>query len=904
MTPKLAVPHFSLSLAPIAQHPLLLLALVLLILMVLSSLWRTARVLFALVLVGSVGYGLVALAQYINQALHSSKGHSSWIVMPTLNGKNQPLALPVLQVHGINAGAMAVLLILAVAGLIFFGAVKSSGYSIGYVLNRLWGFFTRPIYRGGRGDVYSFSNVTLGVGIGQAEPGLPEASQGAGKRVILEAKDRFLNMGIIGPIGSGKTFMTMKPMIFQDLEALAQGTMANLVWVSPQPEPSVEKYAESLGLTVRRIHIIDGQVDGKQTNVRFNPLSGNDIDAIISNVNIVLNEQTGDKGKGDAFFDTMAAQATTDSLQLYKYLHGFDAKGIPVEIDMIGWYDNYLVRMDELFYEASRVQLVSELVTRNQVDASLPDARSNWILHVVWPKLSQAERTMLERAAASIINEFGGDVSGKNADAYKNIIRGLRGKVRVLISSQYVQELLGSDVPHVKDRPNFSFESWIDPKEWIAPKVENPFASHGGWFSKWNSKLKYKKYVREHMEAWKKEAPHGRNGELLSVITGQTEIGKLVGRMVLVFLQQAVLNRPGKDNDKPPVYTYVDEYPSYATRSINEIRTQGRKHCHCMVMAMQSRAQMEEVGRGYLRIMEGSTRHWVYLSNLGAEDAMDVSKLCGKVKRIRTSQSARQIRMGGLGKDDGGPLVTKSQQEELVERFSPHFIRYELTENEVIYIGVKNRRGQKPLRMRIHEPQENKALIRKVAASMDPPKPKKPIRPIPVYPNQELVAKVKWPILTWGHQTLYIYRWGLSFGRDVYGPKKKVDLNESVVDVEPKLLKDVFGEKFFHATAQETTSPTPDSDESPSEDETIEQRRQRLKILWNKKKAEKEQESGSSDTDTVEKQESSSEPSVMYCVNDGNEMNAHVLKDGTLLYKCSLCQGTKGISYQPSKNLV
>lgn len=881
MSPKLPLPHFSLSLAPLLHHPLISLAPVLLVLMALASMWRSARALFGLALVGSVGYGLYSLAQTVNHAMHHTKGQTSWIVMPTLNGKNQPAALPVLQVHALNDGAMVVLLILAVAGVIFFGAVKSSGYSLGYVLNRLWVFFTDPIYRGGRGETYSFPNVTLGVGIGEAEPGLPGSSNGAGKRVVMEAKDRFLNTGIIGPIGSGKTFMTMKPMVFQDLEAIANGTMANLVWVSPQPEPSVEKYAESLGLTVRRIHIIDGQMDGKQTNVRFNPLSGNDIDAIISNVNIMLNEQTGNAAKGDAFFDTMAAQATTDSLQLYKYLHGFDPEGNSVEIDMIGWYDNYLVRMDELFYEATRVELVSQLASRDQLDVPQADRRTDWVRAVVWPKLSEAERTMLTRAAASILNEFGGDITSKTAEAYKNIIRGLRGKVRVLISSQYVQELLGSDVPHAKDRPNFAFESWIDPKEWHKPSDAD-------------------------LKSWKEAAPHGHKGELLSVITGQTEVGKLVGRMVLVFLQQAVLNRPGKDNDKPPVYTYVDEYPSYATRSINEIRTQGRKHCHSMVMAMQSRAQMEEVGRGYLRTMEGSTRHWVYLSNLGADDAMDVSKLCGKVKRIRTSQSTRQIRMGGLGRDDGGPLVTKSQQEELVERFSPHFIRYELGENEVLYVGVKNRKGQHPLRMRITEPRENKALVKKLQTT--PEQPKKSFKRVPhvsVYPNKDIVAKVKWPVLTLGDKTLYVYRWGISFGRDVYGPTRKVDPKETVVDVEPKLLKDLFGEEFFSDPPKEDHSASKPTSPEPSgsaETDPFASRKQRIHTSWKKKQERQQQEQTAEVTQPLESESPVEEGEEnLYCVNDGKRMNRHVTKEGSVFYKCGLCQSTQGSPTPPSK---
>lgn len=765
MSTKLPLPHLSLSLQPFFQHPLLLLAPALLLLMFASFAWRTGRALFALALTGGMGYGLYTLYQKVNAAMNS-RGKNPWIVMPTLNAHHKEASLPVLPVQNTNYGMIAVLLVMALLILLIWGAVHSSGYSMGYMLNRLWVIFTQPIAKYSKlGDFYSFPNATLGTIIGEAEPGLPGSSEGAGKKVTLESKDRFLNMGIIGPIGSGKTYMTMKPMIYQDLESIAQGVMMNAVWVSPQPEPAVERYAESLGLTVRRIHIIDGQVgEDKVTNVRFNPLAGNDIDAIINNVNVVLNEQTGDRAKGEVFFDIMAAQATTDSLQLYRYLHGFDKEGNPTEIDMIGWYDQYLVQMDELFAESMRVQTVTHLEDKNALDQPLMESRSEWIRSVIWPKLTSAQRIILRRAAASIINEFGGNITGKNAEAYKNIIRGLRGKVRVLISSQYVQELLGTDVAASAERPNFGFETWIDPIEWVRPKIENLAA----------------------LKAWKQAAPHGHKGELLSVITGQTETGKLVGRMILVFLQQAVLNRPGNDNDKPPVYTYVDEYASYATRSINEIRTQGRKHCHQMVIAAQSRAQIETVGRGYLETMEGSTRHWVYLSNLGAEDALSVSKLCGKVKRIKKSTSTRQIRLGGLGNDRGEPLVTKSEQEELVDRFSPQFIRYVLTENEVLYIGVKDRKGQNPIRMRITEPKENRALVKQLGKSaLTSARPKKQ-RPISVYPRADMVARAKWPLFTIGNVTVYVYRWGLSVGRDMdIGHKTHVQEDYWVVDVNP-----------------------------------------------------------------------------------------------------------------------
>lgn len=888
-TPKLqlpSLPHLSFSPTILLHSPFLFVSIGLFVLMALSSIWRTARALFALVVAGGALWALYEIANAVNRVVGGTS-KTGWITMPSING-GKMTSLPILKTQTLNVGVMLALLIVVVAVFIFYGAVKSSGYSMGYVMNRLWVYFTDdPVIRGKHKDVYTFPNVTIGVGIGEAEPRLPGASEKAGKQIEIKAKDRFLNMGIIGPIGSGKTFMTMKPQIYQDLENISQGVMANMLWISPQPEPSVEKYAESLGIKVRRIHIIDGQMDGKGTNIRFNPLFGDNIDAVISNVNIMLNEQTGDKAKGAAFFDDMAAQATTDSLQLYKYLYGFDEFGNPVEIDMIGWYDRYLVQMNELFFDAVRVQQVSDLEQRGQLDRPLSEVRGDRIRQIVWPKLAYAEKMMLRRAAVSIITEFDGDVDGKNAEAYKNIIRGLRGKVRVLISSQYVQELLGRENEQAKDRPNFAFESWIDPPEWIPPKLTNPFPSGNGFVNLLN-KFKYHKYIDEQMQVWKTEAPTKHKGELLSVITGQTDTGKLVGRMVLVFEQQAVLNRPGKDNDKPPVYCYVDEYPSYATRSINEIRTQGRKHCHGMVMAHQSRGQMDDVARNYRRTLESSTRHWVYLSNLGFEDAEDVSKMCGKVKRIKTNTSTRQVRMSGLGKDDGGPLVTKSEQEEMVARFSSDFIRYDMGKNEVIYIGVDDRQGQRPLRMRIVEPRENKTLIKKAVATPGQPAKSAKKRPYKVsaYPPHDIVAKVKWPILTFGHKTLYVYRWGMTVERDAYTDKVPVDPNERFesaqqTEPEPKLLKDIFDENFFNPNEKNKTS---------EEDDIMEKRVRKIKTTFGKQavaKSEEDHIDPPEQTNLNEVTRLESEE-IQLCKQDGTPLNKKVVGD-TIRYVCPTC---------------
>ncbi|MFD1676055.1 type IV secretion system DNA-binding domain-containing protein [Alicyclobacillus fodiniaquatilis] len=758
--------------------------------LLLSTMWRVAKVLWIASAIGVVSY---AIARIYKALQPKFGGKKDTITMPSIDKNGHQVAVPVFHATGINGGAMVIGIVIALIAVILHFGIKQAGYSWGYVLRRVLDYVISPVSGRAKDKQYTHPPVVIGTGIGEAEPGLPGANAKAGKKIHIQSADRFLNMGIIGPIGSGKTFMTMKPQIYQDIEGISQGVMGNIVWISPQPEPSVESYAEKLGLTVRRIHIIDGQMNGKGTNIRFNPLSGSNIDDIVNNVNVVLNEQSGTGSKGDPFFETMAAQATTDSLQLYKYLHGIDATtGERQEIDFIGWYDDYLVKMDELFYESQRVIAVSR-------GLQSPDPRVKEIAANIWPQITEHEKVMLIRAANSIINEFGGNVEGKSAESYKNIIRGLRGKVRVLISSQFVQELLGKQMDKTADRPNFDFESWIDPVEWM-------------------------KQPDETMEGFKKNAPARKKGELLSVITGQTETGKLVGRMVLVFLQQGVLNRPGKDNDKPGVYTYVDEYPSYATKSINEIRTQGRKHCHSMVAAMQSRAQLEAVAQGYLETFEGSCRHWVYLSNLGADDAKSVAELAGEVKREKITRQDKQIRFGGLGKDDGRPISSKTRQEELVPRFSQNFIRYDLKEDEVIYVGVENRKGQNPLRMRIVQPKENQKLIKLVNSPQQPTKvkPTKPkkTRKTEVYPSREQLARAMKPILTFRGNTLYWYHWGVSVKRD--GDPRPIDdfMEKEAIVVEPlRLLEPSWDDIMpksakIRETMNKAPKPNKTSDES------------------------------------------------------------------------------------------
>jgi len=124
-----------------------------------------------------------------------------------------------------------------------------------------------------------------------------------------------------------------------------------------------------------------------------------------------------------------------------------------------------------------------------------------------------------------------------------------------------------------------------------------------------------------------------------------------------------------------------------------------------------------------------------------------------------------------------------------------------------------------------------------------------------------------------------------------------MDPNETFVEVEPKLLRDVFGKEFFRETSTDIPR-TEDTMSSPKEPDEIERRRERLHNVWNKKKTAQENEDQVDEPDNTFKAASDqTEPQddrELYCVNDGNQMRRHVTKGGQVIYKCSLCQGTRG----------
>ena len=132
--------------------------------------------------------------------------------------------------------------------------------------------------------------------------------------VVLPRQDRFLHVLVVGTIGTGKTSRVLKPMIYQDLEAMAQGHRLGITVVEPKGDlaDSVAKIARSMGLEVVYLNPLD------PASPRFNPLEGEE-DEVAEIMRTVL---TSLFGKQEAFFSAVQQVACRNTVKLLKRLKG------------------------------------------------------------------------------------------------------------------------------------------------------------------------------------------------------------------------------------------------------------------------------------------------------------------------------------------------------------------------------------------------------------------------------------------------------------------------------------------------------------------------------------------------------------------------------------------------------
>lgn len=132
--------------------------------------------------------------------------------------------------------------------------------------------------------------------------------------ITLKGEDRFLHTVIVGTTGTGKSSRVLKPMIWQDLQAIKAGERIGITVIEPKGDFSadVAEMAKSLGIPVIYLNPED------PNSPRFNPLEGDAMTA----AEIMRTVLQSLFGKQEAFFRQAQEVAARNTVLLLKAAYG------------------------------------------------------------------------------------------------------------------------------------------------------------------------------------------------------------------------------------------------------------------------------------------------------------------------------------------------------------------------------------------------------------------------------------------------------------------------------------------------------------------------------------------------------------------------------------------------------
>lgn len=135
-----------------------------------------------------------------------------------------------------------------------------------------------------------------------------------GHTLVLKHHDRYVHTLIIGTTGTGKTSRVLKPLIWQDLQAIKRGVKAGLTVIEPKGDlaQDVAEMATSLGIPVVFLNPED------PATPRFNPLEG-DPNIAAEIMRTVLHALFGDQ---QAFFGRVQEESARNTVLLLKGVRG------------------------------------------------------------------------------------------------------------------------------------------------------------------------------------------------------------------------------------------------------------------------------------------------------------------------------------------------------------------------------------------------------------------------------------------------------------------------------------------------------------------------------------------------------------------------------------------------------
>jgi len=134
--------------------------------------------------------------------------------------------------------------------------------------------------------------------------------------VIVKHNDRYLHTMVVGTSGTGKTSRVLKPMIWQDLKAIADGALAGITVIEPKGDfaADVAEMARDLGVPVIFLNPED------PASPKFNPMEG-PADTVAEIMRTVLQSLF---GRQEAFFRQAQEVTARNTVLLLKAIKGDD----------------------------------------------------------------------------------------------------------------------------------------------------------------------------------------------------------------------------------------------------------------------------------------------------------------------------------------------------------------------------------------------------------------------------------------------------------------------------------------------------------------------------------------------------------------------------------------------------
>jgi hypothetical protein len=454
-----------------------------------------------------------------------------------------------------------------------------------------------------------------------------------GHPVVIPGNDRYLNMLIVGPIGSGKSSRMLAPLAWQELKnikwSMEAGTPRGLTLIEPKGD-----LTDKVAAMCRKLDIPYVYIDPlREGTARFNPLEGDAMTASEA-TRTVLRSIANKQGKQEPFFAAAQDNAARNIILLLKYTRG-DKLSLP-DVSLALRDVGSLQRDVQLL----KAEVDQEYKTLTQLASQITQ---------LCGREQQALRIEYDRKYATYFNKhnvvvyFEKEVFGKAAEKFFQFVTGLR---------QQLDELVGNKALFGVISPRIGVNGIQD----------------------YSSDINLDKHLA--------------TGGVLLVNTASNPLGHVgdaFGCYILQHLQGAVFRRPGDERTRPRHTTIIDELSGYVGPNYERMLSNGRSYRCENIVALQNTAQLMLPGdRDFRERVMGLCRNKVFFGGMDGADAQYISREMGATNEIEHDYTMR---------DDGAKSTRETKR--LKNRFTPTDLM-EMTEYHVVYRTVKGNRPQLP----------------------------------------------------------------------------------------------------------------------------------------------------------------------------------------------------------------